>query len=496
FFPERLRLTKATLIVRNRPDDFVAEGVDLDLDPRHPGDLLIETLQLPAGDRWSRVSGQTSYTNKNLILRDLILSDQEQLRLLNIDASHIDADALTLNLNCIIGGGQLSASAALTETKSALNAKINVAAQKLASESLNKFLVLPGTYLSGEIERLALDGAGVIDSPRTWSGRMSLQTSNVDRPGIHFDRGVVEISAEQGRAILRSADIIQDVNNFHFRGAMELPSSFNDFGRTPSNFEISGTAPSLERLAAGTPVGLTGSARFTGRIDIANANVQATLGVTGEAIGFQDGIVDKLNWTLRRFKLVVGGVTKRGWLAGSNLSMRDLVFRQVSAQCSISNNIIYLNDLSALLNDTDYVNATGRFNLRRPYHYSGRVSANVANLSTLQPLFHASGNQNQLAGSTTLDWEGNGDAQTFNNSGKLKFVLQKARYGNLQSLQANVDASYLPDGLDVPIIFFATSGMDFRAIAQAKGDKLEIDKIELNQVVKPQPQATRRSGAR
>src|SRR5438128_4333161 len=87
--------------------------------------------------------------------------------------------------------------------------------------------------------------------------------------------------------------------------------------------------------------------------------------------------------------------------------------------------------------------------------------------------------------STTLDWEGNGDAQTFNNSGKLKFVLQKARYGNLQSLQANVDASYSPDGLDVPIIFFATSGMDFRAIARTKGDTLEIDKVELNQVGTP-----------
>jgi len=37
-----------------------------------------------------------------------------------------------------------------------------------------------------------------------------------------------------------------------------------------------------------------------------------------------------------------------------------------------------------------------------------------------------------------------------------------------RSLQANVDASYSPDGLDVPIIFFATSGMDFRAIAQAE----------------------------
>ena len=39
------------------------------------------------------------------------------------------------------------------------------------------------------------------------------------------------------------------------------------------------------------------------------------------------------------------------------------------------------------------------------------------------------------------------------NTGNLKLVLEKARYGNLQGLQANIDASYSPDGLDVPIIF-------------------------------------------
>ena len=72
-------------------------------------------------------------------------------------------------------------------------------------------------------------------------------------PEINFDRGVVEISAEQGKAILRSADIVQDVNEFHFQGAMELPSTFDDFGRTPTNLEISGTAPDLARLTAGTP---------------------------------------------------------------------------------------------------------------------------------------------------------------------------------------------------------------------------------------------------
>jgi hypothetical protein len=387
---------------------------------------------------------------------------------------------------------------------------------------------------------------------------------------------------------------------------MELPATFADFGRTPANLEISGTAPDLERLTAGTPVGLSGSAQFTGRIDIVNATIQATLGVTADAVGFQDGIVDKLNCTLRASKGVARGNTKRPWfadlrtamefnlariryrdyivdsvegslnssddvlgldrlnlrrkqnelnargryllpaevskfssqpaeadvtlnapetgdfwftdspnrlrgpsqlggqiqwkqetasgqmwVAGENLRMRDLVFRQLSTQCSVSNNVIYLNDCTATLNDTDFLNATGTLSLRRPHHYSGKVSANVANLSALQPLLRAFGNQNELAGTVQLNWEGSGDAQTFKDSGKLNLVLQKGRYGNLQSLQANVDASYSPEGLDVPIIFLATSNMDFHAIARTKADTLEIDKIQLNQARNTQPRGER-----
>jgi len=606
FFPERVRLTDATLIVRNQPNDFVAEGIDLELDLRHPGELRIATLQLPSGDNWSGVSGHTSYTNKNLIVRDVLLSDRDQIRLLSVDASRIDADALGISLNCTVGGGQVSASAAFTETQSSVNAKANVAAEKVASESLNKFFVFPENFLSGEIEHLALDSAGVIDEPRTWTGTLSLQINDARRPDIHFDRGVLEISAEQGRAILRSADILEGVNEFHFRGSMDLPVAFQDFGRTPMTVDISGSAPDLERSTAGTPVCFTGSAQFTGRIEIADAVVQANLGVAGNQVGFPDGIVDKLNCTLRASKRLAPGdpnrpwfadlrtamefnltgiryqdyivdsaegslnssddvlgldrlnlrrkqnelnghgryllptdVTKfssqpaevdvalnapetgdfwftdspdrlsgpsqlggqiqwkqerasgQMWVAGENLRMRDLVFRQLSAQCSISNNVIYLNDYTASLNDTDFFNATGTLSLHRPHHYRGKVSANVANLSTLQPLLRASGNQNELAGAVQLNWEGSGDAQTFKNSGKLTLVLQKGRYGNLQSLQANVDASYSPEGLDVPTIFFATSNMDFQAIARTKADTLEIDKIQLNQAPSPQPRGQR-----
>jgi TamB, inner membrane protein subunit of TAM complex len=613
-FPERIRIADATLVVRDEPNDFFVEHVDLDLNPRSPGEVRIGELQLPSGDNWSRISGQTSYANKNLILRDVVLSDEEQIRFLNVDASGIDTKTLGLKLDCAIGGGQISASAGLIETASSLNAKINVTGQKTDAESLNKFLFLPDGYLSGEIERLALDATGAMDQPRTWNGTMSLQISNLDRPEIHFDSGFVEVSAEQGRATLRSADIVQDKNEFHLHGTMELPSVFEDFGRTPTTLEIAGTAPDLHRLTTGIPVQLTGSAQFTGKIDIANANVNATLGVTANAVGFSDGTVDKLNCTLRASKAIARADTKRAWFAdlrtamefdlagihyrdviidsiegslngsddilgldrlslrrnqnelnvrgryklpaevgkaslqpaeldvalnapeagdfwvpdspnklngplqltaqiewkqqtangqvsiwGSNLKMRDLVFHELSTQCSISNSVVYLNDCRASLNDSDFFNATGRLNLRQPYRYNGKISGSVANLSTLQPLFRTFGNQNELAGSVTLDWEGEGQGMMasqpsyskstpkafgvapWKNSGKLKLVLEKGRYGDAQSLQANIDASYSPEGLDVPIIFFASGNTDFQAVAQAKGETLEITRIQLDQ---------------
>jgi hypothetical protein len=70
---------------------------DLELNPRTPGQLRIETL--PAS-LWRYVVEsflvRPSYTNKNLILRDLYLSDQEQLHFLQIDASQIDANYLAV----------------------------------------------------------------------------------------------------------------------------------------------------------------------------------------------------------------------------------------------------------------------------------------------------------------------------------------------------------------------------------------------------------------
>ena len=605
-FPERIRLADATLIVRESPNDFVIEHADLYLNPRAPGELRIARLQLPSGHNWSSLSGQTSYTNKNFILRDVALSDQEQIRLLNIDASRIDSKVLGIDLNCIIGGGQLSVSAGLNESASSLNTKVNLVAEKIAADSLNKFLLLPENYFSGEIERLALVGAGVIDSPRTWSGTMSLRASDAHVPAMNFDKAAVELSVGQGRATLQSADIVQNQNELHLNGTIDLPATFQDFGRTPASLKITGKAPDLEKLTAGFPVALTGSVQFNGKIDIVDANAQVTLGIIGDAVGFSDGIIDNVNATLRASKKVKRADTKRPWfadlrtameftltgiryreyivdsvngsingsddilgldgitlrrnqnelsirgryqlpenfgnassqpgpldialnapevgdfwvanspskisgplqmtghverkqgivdgqvsLSGSNLKMRDLVVQRLSAQSSIANNMIHLDECSATLNNTDYVNAIGTFNLQPPQHYNGKASANTSNLAVLEPLLRAFGNQNHLAGSFKLDWKGQRQRPGVEKHRQLEARSEKRAIRKFarRSRQTSTRRTR-PRSFDVPIIFFATTNMDFNAIARTKGDALEIDKIELNQVLAPKPQRT------
>ncbi|MBO0695985.1 MAG: translocation/assembly module TamB domain-containing protein, partial [Verrucomicrobia bacterium] len=236
-------------------------------------------------------------------------------------------------------------------------------------------------------------------------------------------------------------------NELDIRGRYKLPAEVGKAPSQPAELDVAFNAPEVgDFWVADSPNKLSGPLQMTGQIE----------------------------W---REQAANGRIS----ISGSNLKMRELVVHELSTQCSISNSIVYLNDCKATLNESDFLNATGTLNLRQPHHYNGKISASVANLSTFQPLLRSFGNQNELAGSVTLDWEGSGNAQISKGSGNLKFVLEKGRYGKMQSLRANIDASYTPDGLDIPIIFFAAGNSDFQAVAQAKGETLEITRIQLDQ---------------
>jgi autotransporter translocation and assembly factor TamB len=594
-FPERVRLADATLIIRDTPHDFIIEHADVDLDPKSSHELRIEKLQLQPGQNWSKITAQSSYSNRNLILRDLALGD-DRIHLVNLDASHIDQKKLLLNLDSAVGGGKITGSAVWSETPTSLNSKIHLLAENVDAAALNKYATLPEGFLRGNIERLIIDGSGVLDSPRTWTGTVAAQIHNFRVQEAGFDRCVLQLSARDGVATLESADIVQGENQFHLRGSGELPANAKEFGRSPATLEGTAAAVDLQRATAGMPGRLTGSAQSNGKIEIKNGKISAELNVSADSVGFADGKLEKLSAKLTASKIMPAPGKQQAWFAdlqskvdldvsnirlrdyaadsvqgtfsstndlvkferllvkrnqnemtvrgeyrlpadlqniesqparvelsldapeladywmadspdkisgplqidgqlewkngigngqltisGSNLRMRNLVFHQLSGQGTMANSVLYLNDFTAALNERDFVTTNGTIDLRAPFHYNGKFSANVADLSTLKPLLRAYKNENELSGSFAVDWEGSGDAKIAKNSGKLKLNLEKGRYGNMKSLQAKVDASYSPDGLDVPIIFFGSDKMDFQAIAQAKGETLEISKIQLDQ---------------
>jgi autotransporter translocation and assembly factor TamB len=594
FFPERVHLVDATLIVRNKPHDFVMEHVDLDVDPKKPGELVIGKLQLVGGQTWTKVSAHTTYAKRNLVLRDLVLASDERVRSLNLDASKIASRKLACDIDYPVGAGIISGSFQLSEAQSSLNIAARLHAANVPAGVINKYTALPEGWVQGHVEKLDADVSGLLSSPRTWKGTVSAQVKNFQEQAITFDRAVFQASAENGVATLQSADVVQGENNFHLRGSAELPVDIRDFGRAPATLEVGAAALDLQRLTAGMPGKLSGSAQMNGKIDIHNGKLNADLNVSAGSIGFPDGTAEKLNAVIKATKIMPPPGAKKPWYAdlqsettldvsnvryrdyvadsisgkahsaedlvtgekllvkrnqneflvsgqyrlpedfkdvtrqpakvdvalnaielgdywvansadrisgplridgqvewkngvgngqlsiyGSNLRMRDLIFRNVSSQCAIVNSTVYLNDFTASLNDSDFVGANAVVDLRAPFHYRGKISANVADLAALKPLLH--GEKKELAGSLVLDWEGSGEAKSFKNLGTLKLTLEKGRFGNMQSLQANVDATYSPDGLEIPIIYFGSDKMSFQAIAQAKGETFEVTKIELDQ---------------
>ncbi|HEV3409997.1 MAG TPA: translocation/assembly module TamB domain-containing protein, partial [Chthoniobacterales bacterium] len=168
-------------------------------------------------------------------------------------------------------------------------------------------------------------------------------------------------------------------------------------------------------------------------------------------------------------------------LYGTNLAAQKLTIPAVSAHGTIAQNIVYLNDLTARLNERDFIAAHGTAGIKAPYPYSGSLALNVADLGAFEPLLATAGKKTELAGALAINWHGNGALSGFKNNGDLKLTLRDGRFADLDELEATIDANYTPEELNVPIVYAASDRLMFQAIMQAKGSTLEMTKIQVIQ---------------
>lgn len=268
-----------------------------------------------------------------------------------------------------------------------------------------------------------------------------------------IDHVQADLKSNGAQVSLESLSVADDNNVLQSSGRFQLPAPNEKLLEQPANLQFQLKAPQLSSYW---------------RSDAPNK-------VTGEMQGAG---------SVRIRKGVANGKIS---LNGQNIAMNKLLVRQLDMQATIVKNAVYLNDLTATLNEHDFIKAQGTLSLQKPYHYSGTATANLADLSTFEPLLNGRGpngsaqSKTQLAGSLVVNWKGQGDAATFKNQGDLTLKLDHGRYADLQNLQANIQAHYTPQELSVPIVYLASDKFSFQAILQAKDSTLEISKIEIDQ---------------
>lgn len=157
-FPDEMHLENVNLTVRDQPQDLVLRNLNLDLNPHRDGVLKINRLQIPNLHTWMNISATTSYTNKNLFLRELIFDQQNKLRVVNVDASHIGSNALNLAIDGRLVGGNVNGTVALRKKRSSFASEINFNVDHVSLGKLAQYFEQP-------------QGAAVSEPPVTYTAR-------------------------------------------------------------------------------------------------------------------------------------------------------------------------------------------------------------------------------------------------------------------------------------------------------------------------------------
>ena len=624
FFPERLTVSDVKLRVKSQPQDLVLEHLNLELNPDSPGELRIAKLQLASGKSWTSVTAKTSYENRNLFLRDLVLDGQTRLDVVNIDASKIGQKKLDVAVKGTVAGGKVDATFSLGEQEKSLEAKLDFTVENTSLDAVTKYLEPPEvedgrikepevdtaqpepTGLRGDVKRLSVKATGRVDKPNTWNGSVEGTIENLSGGGLVFDNVAIDATAADGRATIKTLELTRGENRISIQGTADLPSETEQFGRVPANLQLRANVPDLASLTAGMPQPITGPAEVNGQIEVRDATIHVDLAAVAGPVTFAQGNVKRLVLRLRAAKKMppplpneedVGGettpppyyenlttdiglevadvrfqeyaidsvtadvqsagkevtlqqfvanraenrVTATGkyelpldfdraasqpasgevsltapqvgdfWVGdspnkvtgslqlwagaqyqgqlgpgyfnvyGSDLRARNLTIPELSASGTTAANVVYLDDLTASLNERDYIRATGTAGIDAPYQYSGSLAVGIADLGTFESLLAAAGKPTELAGALAINWHGNGAISTFKNTGKLNLTLDDGRYADLRNLEAKIDANYTPEELNVPIVFVQSDKLMFQAIMQAKDQTLEITKLEVVQ---------------
>jgi TamB, inner membrane protein subunit of TAM complex len=355
----------------------------------------------------------------------------------------------------VAGRAQINGALDVRDQRLEANLKISAAALRTGDNVLEK---LDASVLWAKDLRQRSKDAPWFDGMRTSAAINATAARSGD---LVADTISAEVEQNQKDVTIKTATVQRRQNLIAATGEAQLQANTTDLMKQPAQLSVKIDAPQLADFWEPRSGGIATQPR------------PATAATMDRISGALSG------WAMARWD----GASANGSfnVYGSGLQMRNLTIPQFSTAGSIWRNTVYLNDLTANLNQRDFANAHGAFDLGHEKVFTGKAAIDIADLATLKPLLEGIGRKTGLSGSLKMDWEGSGSLSDFAKRGTLKLALNNGRFGDQKGLQANVDATYSPAGLEMPTLFIGSDQMDFQAVASAKSQTLEISKIQLDQ---------------
>ena len=127
------------------------------------------------------------------------------------------------------------------------------------------------------------------------------------------------------------------------------------------------------------------------------ATIQIAIDAPETADFWNGNSLNRVSGTLNASGIVQwNGAVADGWfnVYGSKLQIRNLSVPQLSTAGSIWQSRIFLNDLTAKLNQRDFVNGQGTLDLQGEKKFAGKLVVDIADMSTLKRLFRKIARQN------------------------------------------------------------------------------------------------------
>jgi hypothetical protein len=294
-FPDLLNIENVNFIAHGAKGNTELAGLFLSLLPDRAGSLKIQTLDIPGVHRWTDISGDTTFRDRNLMITDLRIGSDISLREFNLDASKLEDGELVLGLD----GAFFDAPTTITAQVSDLNAtnRLNVKANSsgLLFDKLWKYLDL-SVPLHGTLDQLAATFEGEPGKPSGWSGHVEAHLS-----GVAFDRQALgdislSVSLSDKRAKVKLADRLDQDNRIDLEADLALPETLNDFAKTSASGRLDIFTPDL--VALSLPLDIIGDLEATTDFQLVNGRLSAQTVLDSSSLAFSGAELTETHFTM------------------------------------------------------------------------------------------------------------------------------------------------------------------------------------------------------